>query len=218
VGSSEQYTVKEVFLTVQGEGYHAGTPAIFIRLGGCNMWSGREETRQRDYQRNHAPCALWCDTEFTGGTRTSLSELDALLYDATPKPWPSLVVLTGGEPLLQADDDLIGWLRKRFATVAIETNGTVEPKFDPAHAWITVSPKQERSRIVLGAGVADEVKVVYPPYDPLQYADLAPRRFVQPLDESASGPLRWAGKAVEFAQSNPGWRVSLQTHKLLGVR
>lgn len=211
------YHVKEVFSTIQGEGYHSGTPAMFIRLAGCNLWSGIEKTRARDAQRNGAQCPHWCDTDFVGGTPVKTSQdLDALLYDAAPKPWPRLVVLTGGEPLLQADAAFINWLRARFRTVAIETNGTVEPKFDSTLAWISCSPKVAPERLKLHS--ADEIKVVYPSYSPLQYAYLSDNCFVQPVD-----PPLWmevedpARACAGFVMNNPGWRVSLQTHKILGV-
>lgn len=208
------YSVKEIFYTLQGEGFNAGRPAVFCRFSGCNLWSGREQ------DRSSAVCQF-CDTDFVGtdglggGKFASAVEL----VDAAARFWPErftgrrLVVCTGGEPLLQVDHVLISEFHSRGIEIAVETNGTVEA---PAGLdWICVSPKHG-SRLVLLKG--NELKVVYPQaVDPRTYESLHfDHFFVQAMD----GPCQAENlaKAIEFCLENPKWRLSLQTHKLLGLR
>jgi 7-carboxy-7-deazaguanine synthase (Cx14CxxC type) len=209
------YAVKEIFYTLQGEGAHAGRPAVFCRFAGCNLWSGRE------VDRGVATCNF-CDTDFVGtdgpggGRFATASELAARVTAA----WPSdagqgtpYVVCTGGEPLLQLDAAAVDALHAEGFEVAVETNGT-----QPAPAgldWICVSPKAG-APLVLRAG--DELKLVYPQQDaePESYRGLAFRhRFLQPMD----GPrLREnTAAAAAYCLAHPGWRLSLQTHKLIGL-
>lgn len=209
------YFVKEIFYTLQGEGANAGRPAVFCRFTGCNLWTGLERDRAE------ATCRF-CDTDFVGvdgtggGKFTSAEELAA----AINQHWPGghhraspLVVCTGGEPLLQVDDDLLRALHKEGFTVAVETNGT-----KPAPAgidWVCVSPKAGTS-LILQSG--DELKVVFPQHgiDPAMLEDLDFRHFfLQPMD----GPERDANTqaAVAYCLTHPVWRLSLQTHKYLGV-
>jgi 7-carboxy-7-deazaguanine synthase len=208
------YTVKEIFYTLQGEGANAGRAAVFCRFSGCNLWSGREEDRSR------AVCQF-CDTDFVGtgpdGGRFSTPED---LGDAVARAWRGdrdnqrLVVCTGGEPLLQLDETLIDRLHERGFTVAIETNGT---RHAPATIdWICVSPKA-------GAGLVqqsgDELKLVYPQKDapPEEFEELQfDHFFLQPMD----GPRIEENTrlAIDYCMTHPRWRLSVQTHKILGVR
>ena len=204
------YAVKEIFYTLQGEGAQTGRPAVFCRFAGCNLWSGREEDRAG------AVCNF-CDTDFVGGERFA----DApALAQAVAREWPSsgggrrFVVCTGGEPLLQLDTPLIGALHAAGFEIAIETNGT-QPA-PPGIDWICVSPKST-APLVLTSG--DELKLVYPQPDapPSRFASLAFRNFLlQPMD----GPDRERNTrlCVEYCLAHPQWRLSLQTHKVLGIR
>jgi len=208
------YAVKEIFLTLQGEGAHAGRPAVFCRFAGCNLWSGREA------DRSTATCQF-CDTDFVGtdGTRGGRYASAEDLAAAIEQEWGTgasrrFVVLTGGEPLLQVDDGLLDALHARGFEVAVETNGTIEPP--PSLDWICVSPKAG-AELRIRAG--DELKLVYPQpgAPPEAYVDLAFRRFsLQPMDgpELAENTAR----AIEYCLKHPRWSLSLQTHKLLGIR
>lgn len=207
------YQVKEIFYTLQGEGANAGSPAVFCRFAGCNLWSGREA------DRGEAQCRF-CDTDFVGtngpggGRFDTAADLASAIRGAlTEGQKPTLVVLTGGEPMLQVDEALIDALHREGFSVAIETNGTlpVLPSID----WICVSPKAG-ARLVQDHG--DELKLVYPQagLDPARLADLAFRhRFLQPMD----GPDLQENTrlAIAYCKANPLWRLSLQTHKLLGI-
>jgi 7-carboxy-7-deazaguanine synthase (Cx14CxxC type) len=208
------YTVKEIFYTLQGEGAQAGRPAVFCRFAGCNLWSGREADR-------HAAICQFCDTDFVGtdgaggGKFVTADEL----ADAVARCWPDLkqghpyVVCTGGEPLLQLDKPLIAALHARGFEIAIETNGT-QPA-PPGLDWICVSPKAG-TELVLTRG--DELKLIYPQAgaEPEKFLHLDFQHFfLQPLD----GAQRVANTqaALAFCLAHPHWRLSLQTHKLLGI-
>lgn len=208
------YAVKEIFYTLQGEGAQAGRPAVFCRFAGCNLWSGREEDRA-------AAVCQFCDTDFVGvdGPDGGKFTTADALADAIEQKWPPgaggrpLVVCTGGEPLLQLDEVLIAALHARDFEIAVETNGT-----QPAPAgldWICVSPKSS-APLVLRSG--DELKLVYPQADamPARFADLDFRHyFLQPMD----GPDRARNTtlAVQYCLAHPQWRLSVQTHKMLGI-
>jgi 7-carboxy-7-deazaguanine synthase len=207
------YAVKEVFLTLQGEGAHAGRRAVFCRFAGCNLWSGREADRAE------AQCRF-CDTDFVGtdgtrGGRYAAEQLAAVIEDE----WGAdkegrWVVLTGGEPLLQVDDALIEALHRRGFAVAVETNGTIEPP--SGLDWLCVSPKAG-TELRIRAG--NELKLVFPQAgaSPEEFTALAFDRFsLQPMD----GPdvAENTSKAVDYCLKNPAWRLSLQTHKTLGIR
>jgi 7-carboxy-7-deazaguanine synthase len=208
------YSVKEIFFTLQGEGAHTGRPAVFCRFAGCNLWSGREVDRSSSVCR-------FCDTDFVGtnGGDGGRFADTASLADAVASHWPSggtrFVVCTGGEPLLQLDQPLVDALHDRGFEVAIETNGTVSPA-PSGIDWICVSPKAGAPlRLVEG----DELKLIFPqPGLDLEHLErLRFRRFsVQPMD----GPdvARNTHSAVEFCLARPRWQLSLQTHKLLGIR
>ena len=216
------YTVKELFPTLQGEGAHAGRAAVFCRFAGCNLWSGREEDRAT------AICQF-CDTDFVGsdGFGGGKFETATLLADAIETAWRSTsagpqqryVVFTGGEPLLQLDEELIAVLHQKGFEVAIETNGTI--KVPKGIDWVCVSPKAGSELIVLQA---DELKLVIPQNEHQQLEKLMARfegmdyrnRFLQPMD--GSNLKSNTELAVSLCQKRPLWRLSLQSHKLIGIR
>ena len=209
------YSVKEIFYTLQGEGAQSGRPAVFLRFAGCNLWSGREA------DRTEAQCRF-CDTEFVGTDGEGggkFASADALAA-AVAATWPAqagaqgFVVCTGGEPLLQLDAALVAALRAQGFTVAAETNGTLAPP--EGELWLTVSPK---AGTPLALTQGDELKLVYPQAgaEPERYAGLAFRHFfLQPMD----GPeqARNTRLAIDYCLAHPRWRLSLQTHKLIGIR
>jgi len=209
------YQVKEIFYTLQGEGMNAGRPAVFCRFAGCNLWSGREEDRA-------VAVCRFCDTDFVGTDGTlggKYASADALA-DAVAREWPAaenarrFAVLTGGEPALQADAAFIGALHARRFLVAIETNGTLE--LPAGIDWVCVSPKAEAA---LKVQKGNELKLVYPQAgaSPSAYEALAFEYFLlQPMD----GPDAQANteRAVAYCMRHPKWRLSLQTHKFLGIR
>lgn len=211
------YAVKEIFFTLQGEGANTGRPAVFCRFTGCNLWSGREADRAR----GAGSCSLWCDTDFVGtdgpgGGR--FADADALA-SAVARAWSApregcpLVVCTGGEPLLQLDLPLIDALHRAGFEIAVETNGTVAPP--DGIDWLCVSPKSGSPLAVQGG---DELKLIFPQpgLDPASLDELTfQHRFLQPLD----GPDRdrHTAAAVQYCLAHPRWRLSLQTHKLLGI-
>ena len=207
------YQVKEIFLTLQGEGAHAGRTAVFCRFSGCNLWSGREQ------DRDSAGCSF-CDTDFVGtdGPDGGSFAGAEILTAAILEQWQGstehrFVVLTGGEPMLQVDEALISTLHYHGFEIAIETNGTFEvPR---SIDWICVSPKAG-IEVVQRSG--DELKLVYPQagLGPSDVAGFEFRyRYLQPMD----GPdlIANTAGAVAFCRSNPHWRLSLQTHKLIGI-
>lgn len=210
------YTVKEIFYTLQGEGAQSGRAAVFCRFSGCNLWSGREEDRER------AICQF-CDTDFVGtspdggrfGDATSLADrIDACWNGRATVHDRKYVVCTGGEPLLQLDAPLIDDLHDRGFQVAVETNGT-RPAPESLD-WICVSPKAG-AKLVQRTG--DELKLVFPqPAAPPEMFESLPfdHLFLQPMD----GPDLESNlkAAVRYCMSDPRWRLSLQTHKLLGIR
>ncbi len=207
------YAVNEIFYTLQGEGRQAGRPAVFCRFAGCNLWSGREADRAE------AVCRF-CDTDFVGtaGPGGGRFANAAALAGAVALCWPQnagqkLVVLTGGEPLLQLDTPLIAALHEAGFEIAVETNGTVAPP--PGIDWLCVSPKAGAPLAVTGG---DELKLVFPQQDaaPQLFETLAFTHFLlQPMD----GPAREANtqSAVQYCLAHPRWRLSLQTHKMLGI-
>ena len=210
------YAVKEIFFTLQGEGANTGRPAVFCRFAGCNLWTGREADRA------DAVCQF-CDTDFVGvdgpgGGKFATAEE---LARAVAEKWPAnvsararkLVVCTGGEPLLQMDDAIVRALHERGFEIAIETNGTQQPP--EGIDWICVSPKVG-APLVLTRG--NELKLVYPQAggEPERFADLDFEQFfLQPMD----GPDRERNTelALAYCLAHPQWRLSIQTHKLLGI-
>jgi 7-carboxy-7-deazaguanine synthase (Cx14CxxC type) len=209
------YKVKEIFYTLQGEGTHAGRPAVFCRFSSCNLWTGREQDRPK------ATCTF-CDTDFVGtdgpggGKFSSAEELANAVRGLWPADAPAaipMVVCTGGEPLLQLDASAIEAFHARGFYVAVETNGT-----QPAPAgidWLCVSPKSN-AELVLRAG--DELKLVFPQPDcpPTRFEQMDFASFrLQPMD----GPdlARNTAEAVSYCLRHPQWQLSLQTHKYLGI-
>lgn len=212
------YQVKEIFHTLQGEGFHSGRAAVFLRFSGCNLWTGREA------DRSNAICRF-CDTDFVGtdgtggGKYMSAEELaetvaecwfaETACMDATP-----YVVCTGGEPLLQLDSALVIALQGHGFEVSVETNGTIEV---PAEInWICCSPKAG-SKLIVTTG--DELKLVYPQkgLGPEALAHLDFRHFyLQPMDGSVLSENM--ARAVEYCRKNPRWRLSTQMHKIAGIR
>jgi 7-carboxy-7-deazaguanine synthase (Cx14CxxC type) len=209
------YAVKEIFYTLQGEGAQAGRAAVFCRFAGCNLWSGHEADRATAICR-------FCDTEFVGtdGPGGGRFESAEALAAAVEQTWPEdsgqgkrFVVCTGGEPLLQLDTDLIAALHARDFEIAVETNGTI--KAPAGLDWVCVSPKAGTE---LKQRSGDELKLVYPQTetDPGEFEALAFRHFfLQPMD----GPDRAANTelALRYCLDHPRWRLSLQTHKFLGI-
>ncbi len=208
------YAVKEIFYTLQGEGRNAGRAAVFCRFAGCNLWSGREKDRA-------SAICTFCDTDFVGtdGLDGGRFADAAMLAGRINQCWGGgdgdrLVVLTGGEPLLQVDPPLIDALHALAFEIAVETNGTIAAP--QGIDWTTVSPKAG-APLALTRG--NELKLVYPQAgaEPHRYADLPFDYFLlQPMD----GPELAANMAaaVDFCLSNPRWRLTLQTHKQLGIR
>jgi 7-carboxy-7-deazaguanine synthase (Cx14CxxC type) len=208
------YAVKEIYYTIQGEGLNAGRPAVFCRFAGCNLWSGRESDRAT------AQCSF-CDTDFVGmnginggryPTRGSLAYEIAGLWHS-PDATNRLVVFTGGEPLLQLDTQLLDSLHALNFKCAVESNGTIQP---PAGIdWLTVSPK---GRVKLAVSRADELKLVYPQagIGPEAFNDFVADHYcLQPLDDA--NRIANTQAAIEYCLAHPKWRLSLQTHKYLGI-
>ncbi len=209
------YAVKEIYYTLQGEGAQAGRPAVFCRFAGCNLWSGREEDRAG------AVCDF-CDTDFVGTDGPGGGKFaDAgALARACRETWrgnsgtPPFVVLTGGEPMLQVDEPLVAALHAAGFEVAIETNGTL-PVLSSID-WVCVSPK---AGAPLRQRSGDELKLVYPQEElwPEEVQELAFTHFLlQPMDAGARSPAN-VRAAIDYCLAHPKWRLSLQTHKLLGL-
>lgn len=206
------YTIKEIYFTQQGEGYHTGRPAVFLRFTGCNLWTGFE------IDRESAIC-YWCDTDFVGmdgpyGGKYSADQI----AETVQRMWPEnekkpYLVCTGGEPLLQMDDEFISTVHRSDFEIGIETNGTKIPP--EGIDWICVSPKAN-AEFILKKG--HELKIVFPQsgMNPRQYQDLDfDHFFIQPMDGPNQGEN--IEKSKEFVVKNPKWKLSLQTHKILGI-
>lgn len=211
---SRTYSIKEAFYTLQGEGAHAGLPAVFVRFSGCNLWSGRDSDRATA----KGSCASWCDTDFVGTdglnggkyTAQDLADLVLRLWPANSKT-RTRIVLTGGEPLLQVDHELVLAFLSHRCYIAIETNGTqpVPSGID----WICVSPK---SGAPIALSHADELKIVWPqPLDPeAVLSSLAVTHCsIQPRADISNS----IQDALAFVQAHPRWRLSLQLHKILCI-
>jgi 7-carboxy-7-deazaguanine synthase (Cx14CxxC type) len=213
------YAVKEIYYTLQGEGAHTGRAAVFCRFAGCNLWTGREQDRA-------AAICQFCDTDFFGTDGPGGGKFPdaAALADAVSGTWRPgdggsqwgvpYTVLTGGEPLLQVDQPLIAALHERGFEIGIETNGTIA--VPPGIDWVCVSPKAGAD---LAVTTGSELKLVYPQAEamPDQFANLSfEHRFLQPMD----GPDREANTdaAIRYCLDHPQWRLSLQTHKLTGIK
>jgi 7-carboxy-7-deazaguanine synthase (Cx14CxxC type) len=206
------YKIKEIYYTIQGEGYHAGQAAIFCRFSGCNLWSGREADR-------HKAICKFCDTDFWGTDGRNGGKYDAdELVQACLKLWPkktvnAFVVCTGGEPLLQMDQTLVESFHKAGFYVAIETNGTQD--VPPGIDWICMSPKAN-TKLVLKK--ANELKLVYPQdgLSPTDFEQFAFDHFyLQPMDSKEKDFNTRA--SIDYCKKNPKWKLSIQTHKYLGI-
>ena len=201
-----------MFYTLQGEGAQAGRPAVFLRFTGCNLWSGREE------DRHHAVCRF-CDTDFVGTDGTNGGRYTQVqCADKAAELWPGggrpYVVCTGGEPLLQLDDALIEELHARGFEVAVETNGTLP--LPQGIDWVCVSPKANADLVVTHG---DELKLVYPQSEPAAHPDCFTALsfdhfYLQPKDEAGHDHLP---ATIAYCLANPQWKISLQTHKIMGV-
>ena len=207
------YTVKEIYFTLQGEGYHTGRPAVFIRFTGCNLWTGLE------WDRQSAICD-WCDTDFVGtdgpnGGKYSATEITNIITDLWPESQSSrpYIVCTGGEPLLQMDNTLIETIHDAGFEIGLETNGTILPP--QGIDWICVSPKS-KADFILKKG--NELKIVFPQsgINPQQHENLEfDHFFIQPMDgEKQKENIK---KSEEFVFKHPQWKLSLQTHKIVGI-
>jgi len=207
------YKIKEIYYTLQGEGFHTGRPSVFIRFTGCNLWTGLEK------DRDTAICN-WCDTDFVGtngpnGGKYSAIEIKNMILELWPKHQSSrpYVVCTGGEPLLQIDDELIHIIHDAGFEIGLETNGTLIPP--QGIDWICVSPKANAD-LVLTKG--HELKVVYPQcgINPRVYENLNfDHFFIQPMDgDDQETTIK---KSEEFVMKHPMWKLSLQTHKIMGI-
>jgi 7-carboxy-7-deazaguanine synthase len=212
------YSVKEIYYTLQGEGANAGRPAVFLRFSGCNLWSGLPEGRVK----GPGGCSRWCDTDFVGtdgpgggkfATAKELAESARRHWSHEGADGNAFVVCTGGEPLLQLDSELISQLHDVGFQIAVETNGTIEPPC--GIDWLTVSPKAN-SQLMVRRG--QELKLVYPQstLSPTNFESLEFKyHFLQPLD----GPHKDSNTkaALDYCLAHPKWRLSLQTHKLIGI-
>ena len=207
------YRIKEIYFTQQGEGKNTGMDAVFIRFSGCNLWSGKEKHRAK------AICNF-CDTDFNGidGTNGGEYSKESLLAKVQSL-WISSqeqinVVMTGGEPLLQLNQTLVDYFKNHGVYIAIETNGTLEAP--SGIDWICVSPKPNTEMVQISG---QELKFIYPqtPFSPNQFESLAFENFfIQPMDSSSN--LENLNLSMEFCMANPKWNLSLQTHKILGIR
>ena len=207
------YKVKEIYYTLQGEGFHTGRPSIFIRFTGCNLWTGLEKDRD-------AAICNWCDTDFVGtngsnGGKYSAIEIKKIILDLWPKNQTSTpyVVCRGGEPLLQIDDDLVHIIHDAGFEIGLETNGTLMPP--EGVDWICVSPKANTDLALIKG---HELKVVYPQcgINPRVYENLNFEHFfIQPMDgDDQETTIK---KSEEFVMKHPMWKLSLQTHKIMGI-
>ncbi len=211
------YSVKEIYYTLQGEGAHSGRPAVFLRFAGCNLWSGREE------HRAEAVCKF-CDTQFVGvdGPGGGKFESAEALVAAVRLHWPAsavdgrpYVVCTGGEPLLQLDLQAIGALHAGGFEIGVESNGTIVAP--PGIDWLCISPK---ANATLLQDSGDELKLVYPQVEksaqPEMFAGLAFDHFyLQPMDSPDA--MENTRRTIDYCLRNPQWKLSLQTHKILGI-
>ena len=204
---SVKYRVKEIFWSIQGEGWNVGVPSIFVRFSGCNQWTGLE----RERAAGHADCARWCDTDFYDGESL---EHDALLARiGEQREAARLVVFTGGEPLLQLTPELLRDVAGLGLACAVETNGTLA--LPPGEYWVTVSPKGGKHPLRVTAG--DELKLVYPQLgvQPHEVASLSFDHFyLQPRDNSPESTRA----CLDYISLHPQWRLSVQVHKYIGVR
>lgn len=208
----KKYSIKEIFYTLQGEGFHSGRPAVFCRFAGCNFWNGKETDRKK------AICTF-CDTDFIGtdgqnGGQYTAAELADKILSLWPADQPNrFVVCTGGEPLLQLDQNMIEALHDSNFEIAVESNGSVEAP--EGIDWLTISPKS-MDHFIQNSG--DELKLVYPQdvLTPSVFGDLNFKHFyLQPMDGDHTALN--TKLSVDYCLKHPKWKLSLQTHKILGI-
>ena len=206
------YKIKEIYYTIQGEGFHTGRPAVFCRFSGCNLWTGREADREK------AICKF-CDTDFwgmdgqNGGKYTADALTDKIMELWPDRSIPCFVVCTGGEPALQIDDKLIETFHRSGIEIAIETNGTIP--LSSGIDWICVSPKADTDIVVT---TGDELKLVFPQSEnhPKLFENLDFAHFyLQPLDDVFQQEN--TQNAIQYCLNHPKWKLSVQTHKFLGI-
>lgn len=205
------YSIKEIYYTLQGEGFHTGQAAVFCRFSGCNLWSGREEDR-------HKAICQFCDTDFWGtdglnGGKYTAAELTQKILDIWPLDQEPFIVFTGGEPALQLDDALVTELKTCNAYIAVETNGTLD--LPDGLDWICMSPKAN-TQIKLER--VDEIKIVYPQngIDPLDFdKDVYGHKYIQPMDSEKGEENTQA--AIKFCKAHPQFKLSIQSHKYLDI-
>ncbi len=208
---AKSYAIKEIYYTLQGEGFHSGRPAIFCRFSGCNLWSGREEDRAT------AICQF-CDTDFWGtdgenGGKYSAESLTEKILSLWPQEDAPFIVFTGGEPALQLDTELIKVLKKCKSEIAIETNGTLE--LSEGIDWICISPKAN-TEIVVKSG--HELKIVFPQdgIDPLDFKEMDYQHlYIQPMDNAFQKDNTIM--AIDFCKANPQFKLSVQSHKYINI-
>ncbi len=214
------YAIKEMHHTIQGEGFFAGRPAVFVRFAGCNVWSGNEKTRERDSKKGL--CAMWCDTDFVGIDGKNGGQYNARdLVEKIAELWESVeqtfVVFTGGEPTLQWDRELYDACKLRGFFVAMETNGSNAIPESVRPDWVTLSPKPPMS---VKPQRFNELKVVYPAVrNPLEFKMFVPNGpwYLQPLAGNVMEYQRNLDETVRWVLDHPTWRVSLQTHKYMNI-
>jgi len=222
---NKTYAIKEVYFSIQGEGAYSGCPVVFVRYAGCNVWTGREEDRKRNVEKGR--CALWCDTDFVGtdgplGGKYTASELAHTIRKLWPNNSEATAVMTGGEPSLQIDTELVKQMTRHAIRVHVETNGSNElPK---EVAWVTLSPKPPMPFVPQRY---DELKVVCPEFDPLELntqvetlcgPEHISHKYIQPqwdVDPRISSDN--TAQCIEFLKNNTDWRLSVQTHKFIGL-
>lgn len=227
------FAIAEIFRTLQGEGVLAGTPAVFVRFAGCNLWNGDNATRERDAVAHDAKCPRWCDTDFVVKAKFTHYELVERIVSEGTDPGGRripLIVFTGGEPLLQLTASLVNEIKRRMpgTQCAVETNGTIEPdpKLEAELDHVCVSPKVPADRLKLARGT--ELKVVFPAFNPLEYEALeghfqhllvSPEAITSTVTVGHSLVVREVEQAAaRFCLMHPRWRLSLQMHKHLGLR
>lgn len=231
------YFVKEMFLTLQGEGARAGSKSLFLRFAGCNLWNGRPEDRDK----GKGACSKWCDTDFLGGVRMTVEEVLAQADKLWPGDGERWFVITGGEPLLQLDDAFVSQAKAKGWSIAVETNGTIEP---PANIdWVTCSPKKG-AELALADYEVDELKVVISADENswtdeelqhLAYQIQSLHQFVQPQDPILPSMVEVThlkrgtigttaefqanvNRCTDFVMAHPEWQLSFQMHKVAGLR
>ena len=226
--TDKMYNIASVERTLQGEGRWSGRSAVLVRFCSCNMWSGKDEDRKRDAERTDSLCPLTCDTDFikldfdkSGGVYTACELLGVISKLAAIGSGPfsigPMLILTGGEPLLQLDLSLLAALESLGMFLALETNGTIGPSYKlwEHFNWVCISPKTPWTALV----ECDELRILFPTYNPLDYASIRAReRYISVVDRGTGEALKEdLATAVSFIHENPSWMLSTQSHKVWGI-